>query len=81
MQHQQLSFNSTLLATWTYPYFLYSVKEVEAIVQSKMDQTPHRRASVFSYHDTNLMALVLGLGHSVKEWPAFASALLFEVWH
>ena len=37
MQHQQLSFNSTLLATWTYPYFLYSVKEVEAIVQSKMD--------------------------------------------
>ena len=37
MQHQQLSFNSTLLATWTYPYILYSVKEVEAIVQSKMD--------------------------------------------
>lgn len=46
-----------------------------------MDQVEHRKASLFNYHDTTIMPLVAVLGHPVKKWPPFASALVFEVWY
>ena len=46
-----------------------------------MDQVEHRKASLFNYHDTNIIALVGVLGHSMEKWPTFASALVFEVWY
>ena len=80
IDNDPLVFNRTLLATWASPYILYTVKQIDSLIQSKIDEISSSKVSLLCYHEMTFMPSLALFGYKIKKVPDFGAILLFEVW-
>ena len=56
------------------------MKQIDSLIQSKMDETSNLKVSLLCYHEMTFMPSLALFGYKIKKVPDFGAILLFEVW-